>query len=427
MPKTSKPLSTYLIEKAVKKNKVYSISDTDGLSLFIYPSGAKIWKYRYSFNQKRNWFSIGGYPTISIKEARVIRSELEEELADGNDISRKKKELQKKEEDKLIKKMNGIPFKEIALSYMNHIKDGQNEKYHAQNISRLENDAFPIIGEKGINEVAITDIIKVINTIQDRGAIEYAKRHLALLGRIYKYAVTLQLANRNIIADIDPSVILRKREAKNFNHTIDPIELREVLLTIDNYYGDNTTKRALQVMPYLFFRSGMLRLLTWDEINFEKKMIEIPASKMKFGKDFVAPICKTVEMILEEQHKATRHISDYVFPSRVGKNKPLSDNALLTALKRLGFQLTVHGFRHTASTFLHENISIHKIYSDVIETQMAHTISSGSAVKQVYNKAQYLHDRIALMNWWEMFLNRLKKDDFQVFLDDLSTERRREN
>jgi integrase len=229
-----------------------------------------------------------------------------------------------------------------------------------------------------------------------------------LLERIYRYANTIGKANKNILAGIDKSLVLKKPKEQNFKHTTDPKELKNILLSIDEYFGDISTKRALQILPYLFVRPFNIRAMQWDEIDFDKKLWIIPAKKMKMKKEHIVPLYKTVIEILKQQKEFSYSLSSYVFPSIISKTRIMSENTLNVALKRLGFDVTSHGFRHTASTLLHENMHIHNIPSEVIETQLARTV--GNSVHQTYNKALYIDLRVKLMNWWGEYLDNLKID-----------------
>jgi integrase len=391
--KTVKPLTELQIKKAKPKEKMYKIYDGEGLILRINPSGKKTWLYDYRLNNKRNTYTIGEYPLIPLKEARDKKDELKKLVSQGLN-------------PKLANKHKIYTFKEISDEYFELKKNELSQKHIEKLYSSLKANIFPFIGNMDINTIDSALIFSILKKVQDRGAISYANKIFSLVERIYRYANTTGKANKNILAGIDKSLVLKKLKEQNFKHTTDPKELKNILLSIDEYFGDISTKRALQILPYLFVRPFNIRAMQWDEIDFDKKLWIIPAKKMKMKKEHIVPLYKTVIEILKQQKEFSYSLSSYVFPSIISKTRIMSENTLNVALKRLGFNITSHGFRHTASTLLHENMHIHNIPSEVIETQLAHTV--GNSVHQIYNKALYIDLRVKLMNWWGEYLDNLK-------------------
>lgn len=201
-------------------------------------------------------------------------------------------------------------------------------------------------------------------------------------------------------------VLQSQSRKKNFPHITDKKELAQLLKDIDNYHGSILVKIALQIAPHVFVRPTNLRVMEWSEINFEEKIWTIPAEKMKMKNAHIVPLTDKVVSLLKEAELYKQ--SDYVFYSPTTTKKPISDNSINQALQRIGYKdkMTGHGFRHTASTLLHEHIHIHKIPSEVIELQLAHT--DKNQIRAVYNKAQFLDLRFELMNWWSNFLEDIK-------------------
>ena len=389
--KTVKPLTELQIKKAKPKEKMYKLYDGEGLVLRINPAGKKTWLYDYKLNNKRNTYTIGKYPLFSLKEARDKKDELKKLVSQGVNPKFKNKTY---------------TFKEISDEYFELKLNELSQKHIKKLYSSLKANIFPFIGSMDINTIDSILIFSLLKRVQDRGAISYANKIFSLLERIYRYANTIGKAKKNILAGIDKSLVLKKPKEQNFKHTTDPKELKNILLSIDEYFGDISTKRALQILPYLFVRPFNIRAMQWDEIDFDKKLWIIPAKKMKMKKEHIVPLYKTVMEILKQQKEFSYSFSSYVFPSIISKTKIMSENTLNTALKRLGLNVTSHGFRHTASTLLHENIHIHNFPSDIIEMQLAHTV--GNSVHQTYNKALYIDSRIKLMNWWGEYLDNLK-------------------
>jgi len=395
MPKLVRPLSEAKIKTAKPKDKQYKLFDGDGLFLTIYPNNIKRWSMNYSFVGKATTIAIGKYPEVSLKEAREKRQEIREKVRKGENPSKKAQKLKNKEN----------PLEVISREYFEKRED-LSESYKEDHIKKLEKDIFPKFGVLGMDMIGPMDMLSAIQAIDKRGSNVTAKKVFGIVDRIYRYAVTVGKAKRNIMNDLDKKVALRTVEVKNLAHTTDIKELADLLKAIDEYAGDYNTKMALKILPYVFVRPSNLRFMEWKEIDFKKKLWNIPGSKMKMKKDHVVPLANSVLKVIEEMKDVSYGVSVYVFPSRLYKTRGLSENTFNTALKRMGFEVTAHGFRHTASTLLHENISKHKIHSDAIEMQMAHTV--GSSVKQVYNKALYIDERIELMQWWSDYLDELK-------------------
>ncbi len=390
MARMIRPLTEIEIRNSKSKDKQYKIYDGNGLCMVIFPNGKKKWRYDYSFNKKRNSLSLGGYPIVSLKSAREITLSLNTKKEKGIDPKTKtvSKEI--------------VSLKDIIEEYLD-TRDDWSLNTRKDMVQRLHKNIYPYLGDIDIDKLTKKDVIDVLMIMDKRGATENAKKVFSLLNMIFKYASTLDKMERNLIADIDRNIIFTKKVKNNFKHTIDTKVIKEILLAIDDYSGEVNTKIGLQVLPFLFVRPYPLRYMAWDELDFERKIWSIPKEKMKTDIDFIVPLSDYVVEILSNHNK----VADLVLPSLLSKARPLSENTFNFALKRMGFDVTAHGFRHTASTLLHENIHIHKIPSEVIEVQLSHKV--GSSVQQVYNKAQYIKDRIRLMNWWSDFLLDIKK------------------
>lgn len=399
MPKLVRPLSEVEIKKAKPKDKQYRLFDGDGMSLLIFPDGRKRWRLDYSFNKKRNSVSLGKYPDISLKEARDKRVEIKQKIKDG--INPSTKALSK---DKLLEDINSNLFKDVALEYFD-IREDLSPGYIKDSKQKLEKDIFPYLGGEPMDNIEPLVMLKALQLIDKRGSNVSAKKTFSIVDRIYKYGVMQGYAKRNIMGDLDKKLSFRTVEKKNFAHTTCETELKKILIATLDYSGDYNTKMALLILPYIFVRPANLRFMKWDDIDFDKKLWTISSTEMKTKRDHIVPLTDSVLNVINEMKNISFSVSKFVFPSRRSYDMALSENTLNFGLKRMGFDVTAHGFRHTASTILHENISVHNINSDVIEMQLAHTVNG---VKGVYNKAVYLDERIVLMNWWSDYLDNLK-------------------
>jgi len=400
LPRITKPLSDAEIKKTKYITKKIKLSDGGGLYLIV-TNASKRWQFDYSFNKKRNSLSLGIYPNVSLKIARDKRDSLKVLLANDQNPSEIKKESLEREK---IDQSN--TFYLVSREYLS-IRTDISEAYKNKLERVLERDINIFIGNKNIKDIKSLEVLEIIKKIESRGAVETAHRTFNLIERIFKYAATIGRVDHNIMADIDKSIALKPTQSKNLTHTTDPTVLEDIMKSIEYYRGDMSTKIALKITPYLFLRPFNIRAMEWNEIDFDKKILSIPAEKMKMKKAHLVPLSNSVINILKEIEPYTRHKSNYVFMSPVNSKNPISDNSVNQALKRLGFKdvIVAHGFRHTASTLLHENIHIHKINSDVIEAQLAHVKND---IRAVYNKANYWDERRRLMQWWSDYLDKLR-------------------
>ncbi len=377
--------------KALKpKEKEYKLGDGNGLWLFVTPNNTKLWRFRYKLRGKSSTKSLGKYPAVSLKQARAKRDEYREQLAQGI---------------KPREKASSMSFKTISKEYLS--KQGQlSERYIKDMHSQLERDFYNSIGDLDLEDLTVSHFIDIFTAMEGRGIRVATRKAGRLATRILKYAVTKQYTDNNPMASIDLDTLLTKHKPENFAHITDEKLFKELLLALDDYEGDVYTKTALRLMPYVFVRPSNIRGMLWSEIDFDKRLWTIPAEKMKMSRDHIVPLTDSMIDIL---NNVKNNNSDFVFPSPQSTKRQLSNNTLNVALKRLGFKnvMTSHGFRHTASTFLHENIHRHGVPSDVIEIQLAHV--ERNSVKGVYNKAMYLPERVRLLEWWSNYLDALKK------------------
>lgn len=403
MPKIVKPLTDTEIKKAKPSKKQYKLSDGQGLSLIITPKGSKYFRFDYTFNKKRNSLSFGTYPELSLKVAREKRTVAREQIQNGINPSEKK----------VIQEIQAKPtFQEICERWLDIVKTDWAEITYTKNLCIIENNAYPYIGNTPFDEIERTDILNIIEKMQNRGITVISNKLLGYFNRIWKYAVTYNIVEHNIIADIDKKQILKNINTnKHYPAITKEDEIKQLLIDINNYgedfRADISTVYALKLAPFLALRPYNLRFLEWSEINFEKEYIEIPSTKMKTKKDFILPLSTHALTLLNEIKQYSYDISKYVFPSQVSNSKPISDNTLSLALKRLGYKdrMVPHGFRAMFSTIAHEKISEHGFSSDIIESCLAH--EEKNRVKSAYNresKMKYFKEKKELLEWWNDLL-----------------------
>ncbi|SFV58940.1 Integrase [hydrothermal vent metagenome] len=403
MARTIIPLTDTKIKQAKPKEKDYKLFDGGGLYLLISKAGGKHWKLKYKFNAKEQLLTFGSYPEITLSKARELREENKQLIANGinpNDLKREAKELQNQE---AIKSLN--TFKNIALERLEKIRDDISEPHYKRMHRGFINDVFPYIGDKPLDEVEASDIIIILQNMLKRGVKNSAQKVFQSINKTFKWSVANGLARRNPCADIEVSEIIGKPQEVHYPTITDSTGIKNLLTSIKEYQGETSTKYALLMLAYTFVRPANVRLALWSEINLNAKQWVIPAKKMKTRDEFIVPLSDTLIELLKEVQQYSSG-SPYLFPSTKSKTTPLSDGALLGAIRRMGYtkeEFTPHGFRAMFSTIAHEKSPFKY---DVIETQLAHSV--GNSVSQAYNRAKYLDERVELMQWWSDYLDEVQ-------------------
>lgn len=380
----------------VLKDKRYP--DGGGLYLLATAKGGKLWRYNFSLDNKKYVYSIGKYPAISLKDARVIHSDLKTKVAKGINPAEEKriKKLEKKRTEK-------NSFRDVAEDYLKMQVGMLAPSTLKKHCNALERDFYPVIGNMPINTITRKDLIAVAKAVQDRGAFETAHRLLNLCNQIWRYALQHDKVEHNVVADIDKRIALKGFKKNKYKTITEPKRIGELLRAIDTYTGSYTTKHLLRLLPYVFVRSANIRLAEWDEFDLVKKVWTIPAEKMKSRKEHKLPLCKQAIEILQEVYPYTKD-AKYVFHSPLSRMRPLTDVAISSALKRLDFgdEIVPHGFRAMFSTIAYEN----KFRGEVIEALLAHTDTN--KVRSSYNRADYIEEKRGLVEWYGKYLEDLK-------------------
>ena len=343
--------------------------------------------------------AIGKYPEVSLSSARKTRMLLREEVAAGiNPI-----ETLKASKEELSKVQNTPNYQQIACDYFNK-REELAESYLVKLRATFKNDVYPFIGNMLIQDIKPKDIIETIKRVEDRGAIEGAHRLYTQINKVFKYAVSNQICERNPCSELDKNEILKSPIKKHYPTITDPNAIKVLLESIKDYNGDYTTRMALLLAPHVFLRPYNIRYAEWDEINLDEKLWRIPAHKMKTKQEHLVPLTDHTINIFQEMMLYSAD-AKYIFHSLSSTGAPMSDATMNNALRRMGYskeELVVHGFRAMFSTIAHEKSNFKH---EVIETQLAH--STGSRVSQAYNRARYLDERKEMMEWWSNYLNAL--------------------
>ncbi len=390
------PLTDTAIRNTKPKDKQYKLSDEKGLYLLVKKAG-KYFRLDYRFAGKRKTFAIGVYPDVTLAEARQQRDEARKLIQKGVDPSQHKKETKN-----MLQEMAANNFETIAREWYEKKRPAWVERHAFTVIRRLELNIFPWLGNRPIKLITAPELLSVLRKIESRGAIETAHRIKQVCGQIFRYAIATGRAERDPSADLRGA--LTSTKPKCMAAITDPKKIGGLLRAIDGYDGYIITKCALQLAPLVFVRPGELRHAEWPEMDLDNGEWKIPGQKMKMKLPHIVPLSKQAIDIFRTIEPVTGD-GQYVFPSLRSEKRPMSNNTVLAALRRMGYskdEMTGHGFRSMASTILHEQ----GWASDVIERQLAH--SEGNSVKAAYNHAQHLPKRRKMMQQWADYLDGLK-------------------
>lgn len=395
MPKRIAPLTDTKVRTAKPGKKPQKIFDGGGLFLFVTPSGGKLWNFKYRFEGKEKKLSFGAYPDVSLAEARQRREQARSLLANGVDPSATRK-AQKVAETQEIE-----TFEVIAREWHAKFAPSWAASHAGKIIRRFELYVFPWIGSKPIKSITVQELLTVLRRIEAKGILETAHRTQQNCGRVFRYAVATGRAERDPSGDLRGA--LPPASGKHMATITDPKEIGGLLRAIADYQGSIVTRCALRFAPLVFVRPGELRQAEWKEINFDTMEWRIPAEKMKSSVPHIVPLSQQAVEVLQEIFPLTGQ-GRYVFPSPRTDTRPMSNNAVLAALRRMGYakeEMSGHGFRSMASTLLNEQ----GWNRDAIERQLAHT--ERNSVRASYNYAEYLPERREMMQHWADYLNQL--------------------
>jgi len=391
------PLTDIKIKAAKFEGKQYRISDEKNMYLLVKKAG-KYFRMDYTIHGKRKTLALGVYPEISLKEARNKRDEAKKLIAEGIDPV----EYKNDKRTSYIKEAENS-FEAAAKSWFMRQKQKWSDNHSNAIWRKLELDVLPWIGEKGINTVSPKEMLTVLRRIEERGAQETARKTKQICSQIFTFAIVEGTCERNPCSDLQGA--LSPVVSRNYPFISDPKKVGTLLNLIDEYKGSYIVRYALKLAPLVFVRPGELRQAEWSEIDFDGRLWRIPAEKMKMKQAHLVPLANQALEIFENIFPLTNK-SRYVFHSERTFERPMSNNTLNAALRKIGFskdEMVAHGFRHMASTLLHEN----NWNSDYIERQLAH--SERNTVKAHYNHAQYLEQRTEMMQWWADYLDNLKQ------------------
>ena len=392
------PLTDTEVRKARPAEKPYRLSDAASLYLWVTPTGGKLWRWAYKHEGKEKLMSFGKYPAVSLALARERHAEARKLLAIGLDPMAARKSTKTAEK---IAAENS--FQTIAGLWFEHWQAEKSRQHVGATRRRMAANILPLLGTRPIAAIEAPELVAMVKAIEARGAADLAKRALENVGQIFRYAIAHGYAKRNPASEFKPADVLRPTHKTNLAR-IDAKDLPNLLRAIEVYQGTHVTRLAMKLMAMTFVRTSELIGAKWSEFDMEAARWDIPAERMKMRDPHIVPLATQAIEVLEMLHTLTG-ASEWLFPGDRVATKPMSNNTILGALKRMGYQgrMTGHGFRGLASTILHEQGYAH----DHIELQLAH--APRNAVSAAYNHALYLEPRAKMMQAWADYLERTQR------------------
>ena len=406
------------LRAAKDTGKAGTINDGDGLTLIARPDGNGWWRLRYWLAGRENRLSLGTYPEVPLADARTRRDAARRQIGAGVDPSESRKvEKQAKaaRAEAAALADAGLPgpgtFEHVARDWLLTIHGAKVSDGHADRTRiRFEQDAFPWIGRRQMADIEAPELLAVLRRVTSRGAIETAHRLKDACGQVFRYGIATGLCARNPAADLRDA--LPPVPARHLAAIVEPKRAAELLRAMGDYPGTPVVRAALALSALLFLRPGELRQLEWAWIDFDAAMATLPGALMKRRRDekangppHLVPLAPQALAVLGELQQLTG-AGRYVFPSLLTADRPISENTVNTALRRMGFDretATAHGFRAMARTMAAERLGIDV---QVIEAQLAHAV--GDALGRAYNRTTFAEQRRELMTKWADYLDRLR-------------------
>jgi integrase len=390
------PLTDVVVRKAKSTGKTRKLADERGLYLEVSATGNKYWRLKYRFADKEKRLALGVYPDVGLKDARERREVARKLLAGGVDPGEHRKAQKQARTAEVTNS-----FEVVAREWFSKISPTWATSHSDRILRRFERDVFPWIGGRPIGDVHAPEILTLLRRIEARGAPETAHRALSNCGQVFRYAVATGRAARDPSGDLR-GALTRVRKS-HFAAKTDPEEVAGILRAMDGYEGTLTVRCALRLAPLLFVRPGELRTAKWADMNLEESQWRYIVTKT--NTPHIVPLSRQATEILRELQALTGR-GEFVFPSARTGARPMSDNAILGALRRAGIEkeeMTGHGFRAVARTILDEVLGVRP---DYIEHQLAHAVRDPNG--RAYNRTAHLPERRKMMQQWADYLDKLK-------------------
>ncbi|SCW91993.1 integrase arm-type DNA-binding domain-containing protein [Pseudomonas sp. NFACC05-1] len=407
------PLTDTAVRQAKPGEKEYSVTDGDGLSLYVATNGTKSWHFRFSWHGKQPRFSLGTYPEITLKEARELRDQARAQVAKGIDPRSKRREEKRAASTSAIKTFEVVAGEWYAFKLPRWAKAKKGAAKQAQ--LYLDKDLIPALGRIPIAEVRRADVLACLRGIEKRGALNVARKCRTWLNEIFRFGIASDYLEVNPAADLD--IVAAKEPPEKHNPMLLQHELKEFLRVLKVADIKDYTRSAIRILLLTAVRTGELRNARWDQFDLDNALWTIPPEGVKQlqkvirakGGDKVPPyLVPLSRQAVEEVRKVHQMTGRYklLIAGRSDPSKPISDGTVNVALRRMGYEgrLTGHGIRATISTALNEM----DYNEDWIEAQLSH--ASGSKVRRTYNHAEFVEQRRGMMQDWADYLDLLEAE-----------------
>lgn len=408
MPRQIVPLTDIKIKAAKPTKKPLKLFDGGGLFLLVTPTGGKLWRLKYRFGGTEKLLTLGAYPQTSLTEARQRRTDARSLLDKGVDPGAVKKAQRAAETE------DSETFEVIAREWHGKFSPTWAAGHADKIIRRLELYIFPWIGSKPIRSITPPELLSCLRRLEEKGTLDTAHRAKQNCGQVFRYAIATGRAERDPTPDLRGA--LPAIQKQHYAAITDPEEVGALLRAIDGYKGGFITLCALKLAPLFFLRPGELRQAEWAEIDLDKGEWNVPIERLKLrvtektrrkGEFHLVPLAEQAVAVLRELHSLTG-ASKYVFPSTRTDTRPMSNNTVNAALRRLGYdtktEMTGHGFRAMARTILDEVLHVRP---EIVEHQLAHAVRD--PLGRAYNRTTHLPERKKMMQAWADYLDELRE------------------
>ena len=393
-------LTDVQLRNAKPRDKAYKLVDGGGLHLYVTPTGGKLWRLKFRVAGKEKLLSFGSWPTVGLAAARRARDQAKSALASGIDPAH-----ERRKEKIALRVASGNTFRAVAEDFI-AVKLEANGKALAT-IDKARwflSHLTPSLGARPIAEIEPVEVLAALKALERKGHRETARRTRAFASRVFRHGVAHTLCKGDpaaLLGDALSAPIVKHHAA-----ILDPQDLGDFLRAVDDYTGGTTVKLAMQLAPHVFLRPGELRQGCWEEIDWENAVWTVPAARTKLRRPHSVPLSRQSMEILNALHDVNGGFR-LMFPGLRSHLRPMSENALNAAFRRMGFGqdvITAHGLRATASTLLNES---GKWHADAIERALAHGHSN--AIRGVYARGQHWEERVKMAQWWSDHLDKLRR------------------
>jgi integrase len=393
-----KSLTAVLVKRAKPKDKPYKLSDRDGLYLYVKPNGSRLWRMNYRFHGAQKTISFGRWPEVTLADAREKTLQARRRLADGIDPSEQKKL------DKIAASIaRANTFKAISDEWLEKVRLEERAPMTIRKYEWQLGLVMPSLGRRPLNQISAHEVLLALKRIERTKKYYTACSVRATCSQVFRYAIATARVGRDVCADLRGALVTPKVVHRAAITT--PREVGALMRSLEDYDGHPIIRVALRLLPHVFVRPGELRHAEWKEFDLEREVWTIPDHKMKMGRPHAVPLSRQAIAIIQElEHDDA--LTPYLFHSLRAADRPMSDNTINAALRRLGYakdEMTAHGFRAMAATLLNEM----GIWNpDAIERQLAH--AEANSVRRAYTRGQYWDERVRMMQHWSDYLDELR-------------------